>query len=365
MAQVGFKDVTKTFLRGAVIALHKVTLTVPHKRFVTVLGPSGCGKSTLLRVVAGLEHPDSGAITIGKQAVTSIPPGKRNVAMVFQNYALYPHMRVFDNIAIGLRLHKYAAAEVKEKVNEVSGLLRIEGLLGRYPRQLSGGQQQRVALARALVREPQVFLLDEPLSNLDAQIREQTRAELKRLFRDLGATVIYVTHDQAEAMSMSDIVVVMEKGEVRQIGDPETIYKDPRHLFVAEFVGISRINIIEGEIKGKTFTSRDGAVRIPLRKSYKGTVALGIRPEAFRMGEKHGVILNARVTLIEPLGASKRVFCRVGENELRTVVAADAKVKINDKVSITFSPKDVFLFDARTGGRVDIEGITKINREWS
>jgi len=232
-------------------------------------------------------------------------------------------------------------------------MLGIEGLLARYPRQLSGGQQQRVALARALVREPQVFLLDEPLSNLDAQIREQTRAELKRLFRDLGATVIYVTHDQAEAMSMSDIVVVMEGGEIRQIGDPQQIYQDPRHRFVAEFVGIHRINIIEGEIKGKTFTSNDGSVKAPLGKSYKGAVALGIRPEAIRIGKKQGVTLKAQVTLIEPLGAHKRVFCRVGENELRTVVEADAKVKINDKVSITFSPKDVFLFDARTGRRVD------------
>jgi len=352
MAQVGFKAVTKTFLKGRVIALNKVTLTVPHKRFVTVLGPSGCGKSTLLRVVAGLERPDGGTITIGKQAVTAIPPGKRNVAMVFQNYALYPHMKVFDNIAIGLRLHKYPGGEIKGKVEEVAGMLGIEGLLARYPRQLSGGQQQRVALARALVREPQVFLLDEPLSNLDAQIREQTRAELKRLFRDLGATVIYVTHDQAEAMSMSDIVVVMEKGEIRQIGDPQQIYRDPRHRFVAEFVGINRINIIEGEIKGKTFASKDGAVKIPLKKSYKGVIALGIRPEAIRMGRRQGVTLSAQVTLIEPLGATKRVFVRVGENELRIVVEADAKVAIGDKLSITFSPKDVFLFDARNGGRI-------------
>jgi multiple sugar transport system ATP-binding protein len=352
MAQVVFANVTKTFLKGRVIALNKLNLQVPHRKFLTVLGPSGCGKSTLLRVVAGLERPDRGEIRIGRQAVTPIPPGKRNVAMVFQNYALYPHMRVSDNIAIGLRLHKYPGGEIKGKVDEVAGMLGIEGLLARYPRQLSGGQQQRVALARALVREPQVFLLDEPLSNLDAQIREQTRAELKRLFRDLGSTVIYVTHDQAEAMSMSDIVVVMEQGEVRQIGDPEQIYKDPRHRFVAEFVGTNRINIIEGEIKGKTFTSRDGAVKVPLGKSYKGAVALGIRPEAIRIGKKTGVTLSAQVILIEPLGAHKRVFCRAGENELRTVVEADAKVKINDKVSLTFSSKNVFLFAKETGKRI-------------
>jgi multiple sugar transport system ATP-binding protein len=352
MAQVVFKAVTKTFLGGKVIALNDINLQVPHRKFVTVLGPSGCGKSTLLRVVAGLEQPDRGEIKIGRQAVTPIPPGKRNVAMVFQNYALYPHMRVFDNIAIGLRLHKYPAGEIRAKVAKVAGMLGIEALLTRYPRQLSGGQQQRVALARALVREPQVFLLDEPLSNLDAQIREQTRAELKRLFGDLKATVIYVTHDQAEAMSMSDIVVVMEQGEVRQIGDPQQIYQDPQHRFVAEFVGTNRINIIEGKIKRKTFTSKEGSVKIPLRKSYKGAVALGIRPEAVRIGKKQGVTLSAQVTLIEPLGASKRVFCRVGENELRTVVEANTKVKINDKVSITFSSKEVFLFDERNGERI-------------
>jgi ABC-type sugar transport system ATPase subunit len=344
--------VTKTFLKGTVTALHNVTLMVPPRRFVTVLGPSGCGKSTLLRIVAGLELPDSGTVAIGRKVVTAMPPGKRNVAMVFQNYALYPHMRVFDNIAIGLRLHKYPGGEIRAKVNEVARMLGIEKLLSRYPRQLSGGQQQRVALARALVREPQVFLLDEPLSNLDAQIREQTRAELKRLFKDIKATVIYVTHDQTEAMSMSDIVVVMEQGEIRQIGEPETIYKNPQHRFVAEFVGINRINIIEGEARGKTFASRDESVKIPLKKSHKGAVALGIRPEGISIGKKQGVTLSAQVTLIEPLGASKRVFVKVGENELRTVVEADAKVKINDKISVTFSPKDGFLFDARTGGRI-------------
>ena len=352
MAQVVFKDVTKTFLGGRVVALKSISLTVPHRKFVTVLGPSGCGKSTLLRVVAGLERPDSGEIRIGKEEVTSIPPGRRNVAMVFQNYALYPHMRVFDNIAVGLRLHHYPHGGIRKQVGTVAEMLGIEDLLKRYPRQLSGGQQQRVALARALVREPQVFLLDEPLSNLDAQIREQTRAELKRLFRDLKATVIYVTHDQAEAMSMSDIVVVMEGGEIRQIGDPQQIYQEPQHRFVAEFVGINRINIIEGEIKGKTFTSHDGSVKIPLKKSYKGGVALGIRPEAIKMGKKTGVTLSAQVALIEPLGVHKRVFCKVGENEVRTVVEAGAKVKIDDKVSLAFLSKDVFLFDARTGGRI-------------
>ncbi len=355
MAQVIFENVTKTFMGGRVIALKEVSLEVPHRRFITVLGPSGCGKSTLLRVVAGLERPDSGRIRIGERVVNAIPPGKRNVAMVFQNYALYPHMRVYDNIAIGLKLHEYPAQEIRGKVSEVSEMLNIKELLDRYPRQLSGGQQQRVALARALVREPEVFLLDEPLSNLDAQIREQTRAELKRLFRDLGATVLYVTHDQAEAMSMSDTVVVIEKGEIRQIGDPETIYRDPQHQFVAEFVGMQRINILDGRLKDGDFISADGAVVIPLETSLKGAVVLGIRPEALRIGKRGKVDLNAKVTHIEPLGPNKKVFVKAGGNELRMVVEANAKVKIGDKITITFAPKDVFLFDAQTGGRVYVD----------
>ncbi|MBW2039030.1 MAG: ABC transporter ATP-binding protein [Deltaproteobacteria bacterium] len=355
MAQVIFENVTKTFMGGRVIALKEVSLEVPHRRFITVLGPSGCGKSTLLRVVAGMEQPDSGQIRIGERVVNAIPPGKRNVAMVFQNYALYPHMRVYDNIAIGLKLHKYPAGEIQGKVSEVSGMLGIRDLLKRYPRQLSGGQQQRVALARALVREPEVFLLDEPLSNLDAQIREQTRAELKRLFRDLGATVLYVTHDQAEAMSMSDIVVVIEKGEIRQIGDPETIYNDPQHQFVAEFVGMQRINILEGNLRDGDFISADETVVIPLGTSHKGAISLGIRPESIHIGAGAGIDLTAVVTYIEPLGPSEKVFVKIGENELRVVVEADSKVEIGDTLTITFSPKDVFLFDARTGGRMYIE----------
>lgn len=355
MAQVVLDNVTKTFMGGRVTALSEVTLEVPHKKFITVLGPSGCGKSTLLRVVAGLEQPDSGQIRIGERVVNDIPPGKRNVAMVFQNYALYPHIKVSGNITIGLRFHDYPTEEIREKVGEVSAMLGIRELLDRYPRQLSGGQQQRVALARALVREPEVFLLDEPLSNLDAQIREQTRAELKRLFRDLGATVIYVTHDQAEAMSMSDVVVVIDKGEIRQIGDTENIYRDPQHQFVAEFVGMQRINIMEGNLKNGDFVGADETVTIPLGTSHEGPVSLGIRPESIRIGTGAGVELSAVVTHIEPLGPSEKVFVKAGGNELRVVVEADAEVKIGDTLTITFSPKDIFLFEAQTGARLYIE----------
>ena len=355
MAKVVLDKVTKTFMEGRVIAAKNVSLEVPHERFITVLGPSGCGKSTLLRLVAGLEKPDSGQIRIGERVVNNIPPGKRNVAMVFQNYALYPHMKVYENIAIGLKLHEYWPQEIIDKVDKVGTMLGIEELLDRYPRQLSGGQQQRVALARALVREPEVFLLDEPLSNLDAQIREQTRAELKRLFRDLGATILYVTHDQAEAMSMSDIVVVIDKGEIRQIGDAETIYQDPHHKFVAEFVGIHRINILEGNLRAGNFISSDGTVAIPLGTAYKRGVALGIRPESIRIGTGGGVDLGAAVTHIEPLGPSKTVFVKAGGNEFRAVAEADSQVAIGDTITVTFSPKEVFLFDTTTGRRIYIE----------
>ena len=355
MAKVVLNRVSKTFMGGRVIALKDVTLEIPHGRFVTVLGPSGCGKSTLLRVVAGLERPSSGQIYIGDRMVNEVPPGKRNVAMVFQNYALYPHMKVFENIAISLRLRGFLASEIRGKVSEVAEMLGIEGLLDRYPRQLSGGQQQRVALARALVREPEVFLLDEPLSNLDAQIREQTRSELKRLFKDLGATVIYVTHDQAEAMSMSDIVVVMEAGEVRQVGEPDTIYRDPRHRFVAEFVGMQRINILEGDLKNGNFVSIDESVLIPLPTSHEGRVSLGIRPEAIHIGKGMGVDLIAEVTHIEPLGPNKTIFVKIGANELKVLVRADFEAQIGDTLNVTFSPEDIYLFDAKSGKRIYVK----------
>lgn len=352
MAKVVLEKVTKTFMGGRVSALKDVTLEVPHGKFVTVLGPSGCGKSTLLRLVAGLEKPDMGEIRIGDRRVNDLPPAKRNVAMVFQNYALYPHMRVADNIAIGLRLRGYSVEGTRRKVAEVAKMLGIDRLLDRYPRQLSGGQQQRVALARALVREPEVFLLDEPLSNLDAQIREQTRSELKRLFKELGATVIYVTHDQAEAMTMSDMVVVIEAGEVRQIGTPELIYRDPRHRFVAEFVGIQRINILEGNLKGGDFIAADEGLVIPLAASHQGRVYLGIRPETIHVGEGMGVDLVAQVTHIEPLGPNKTLFVKIGTKELKVLVRADFEAKVGDTLGITFSPEDVYLFDAETGRRL-------------
>jgi ABC-type sugar transport system ATPase subunit len=355
MATVILDKVSKMFMEGDVIALAEVTLEVPHERFVTVLGPSGCGKSTLLRVVAGLEAPDSGQIRLGERVINDVAPGKRNVAMVFQNYALYPHMKVLDNMAIGLRLRHYSGNEIVRQVGKVAEMLGIANLLDRYPRQLSGGQQQRVALGRALVREPEVFLLDEPLSNLDAQIRDQTRTELKRLFKDIQATVLYVTHDQVEAMSMSDIVVVMDAGMIRQVGDPDSIYSNPHHQFVAQFVGSHRINILAGTITGGRFTSTDGTVHMALGISHEGNVSLGIRPESLRIGGEDGIQLSTQVIHVEPLGANKMVFVKTGANELKVLAPADTAVGSGDRLPVTVSPRDIFLFDAGDQRRIDVQ----------
>ncbi|RLE58654.1 MAG: sugar ABC transporter ATP-binding protein, partial [Thermoprotei archaeon] len=233
MAKVSVKDLLKKF--GNVIAVNKISFEVNDGEFVVLLGPSGCGKTTTLRLIAGLETPDGGEIWIGDKLVNDLPPKDRDVAMVFQNYALYPHMKVYDNLAFPLRLRKLPKDKIDRKVREVAKLLRIDNLLDRYPRQLSGGQQQRVALGRALVREPHVFLMDEPLSNLDAKLRVYMRAELKRLQRELGITTIYVTHDQAEAMTMADRIVVMNEGKIQQIGTPSELYYKPANLFVAGF----------------------------------------------------------------------------------------------------------------------------------
>ena len=274
---VVLKEIEKSFLAGRVRALRGLSLEVPSGTFLTVLGPSGCGKTTLLRIVAGLESPDRGRVFIQGRDVTAVPPGRREVAMVFQNYALYPHKRVFDNIALGLRLRGLEREEIRSRIEQVARMLGIEALMERFPRQLSGGQQQRVALARALVRQPQVFLLDEPLSNLDAQVRETTRTELKRLFKALGATVIYVTHDQGEALMMSDLVAVLQDGELRQVASPMEVYHRPEHRFVAEFIGTPRINMIQGSIQDGIFSSLEGSVRFSAPVHYAGAVLLGLK----------------------------------------------------------------------------------------
>jgi len=270
--------------------------------------------------------------------------------MVFRNYALYPHKRVFENMAIGLRLRGYPEHDIENKVDEVARMLKIEDLMERYPKQLSGGQQQHVALGRALVRDPEVFLLDEPLSNLDAQVRDVTRTELKRLFKDLQATVIYVTHDQTEAMMMSDFVVVMNHGTVRQTGEPISIYKDPDHRFVAEFLGTHRINLLHGRIEKAKFISDDGFIVFDTTIKTQGNVLAGIRPEHIVLGTHKEIPLKGITVLIEPIGTTHLVSVRAGENEFK-ILTAEAP-NLQNQIMASFSLHDVYFFDDHSGRRL-------------
>jgi ABC-type sugar transport system ATPase subunit len=353
MADVELRKVKKTYLEGKVAALRNIDLKVVDGTFTTVLGPSGCGKSTLLRIVAGLERSEEGEVLIGGKMVNEVQPKDRNIAMVFQNYALYPHKKVYQNISIGLKLRRLPKHQIEKKIEQVSKMLKIEGLLERYPRQLSGGQQQRVALARALVRAPEVFLLDEPLSNLDAQVRESTRTELKKLFKGINATVLYVTHDQTEAMMLSDLLVVMDSGAIQQIGEPLTIYRDPNHRFVAEFIGTNRINLLPGRIEGSRFISKDGVIILNVNLKNGPEVLLGIRPEHLSLGIEREVTLRGEVTLVEPLGENSLVSVRIGENEMK--VLTNGIPVVRESVSLSFSLNDVFIFEKQTGLRLRSE----------
>src|SRR5690349_2070168 len=294
--EVRYEAVAKSF--GATHALHPLDVSVPDGRFMAMLGPSGCGKTTALRLLAGLEQPTSGRIFIGEREVTRLEPRHRDVAMVFQSYALYPHKSVAENIAYPLRLRKSAKPERDERVRSVAELLDIAGLLDRHPRQLSGGQRQRVALARAIIRHPQAFLMDEPLSNLDAQLRMQMRVEIKRLQRELGVTTLYVTHDQIEAMTMADLIAVMCKGELQQLAAPAEIYARPANLFVARFCGSPPMNVLAGEIADGGFRHAAGTLPLPGVQA-RGRVSLGFRPEHAELGAEG---LAGEIYVVEPLG---------------------------------------------------------------
>jgi multiple sugar transport system ATP-binding protein len=350
MAEVELKGIRKSYVDGSVAALTDIDLKIPDGVFAAILGPSGCGKTTLLRIVAGLERPNAGEVLIGGRLANRLPPPERNVAMVFQNYALYPHKRVYENIAMGLKLRGTPREAIREKVAAVAGMLGIDHLMERYPKQLSGGQQQRVALARALVREPGAFLLDEPLSNLDAQVRDATRSELKKLFRELHATVLYVTHDQTEAMMMADYLVVMDGGTIRQAGTPARIYREPTHRFVAEFVGTPRINSVPGRLESGRFRSTDGTIAFDAPVRMTGRVLMAIRPEHLGRGTREGVALEGETVLIEPMGPSNLVSIRVGENELKLLLASPPSP--GEPLNLSFSSRNALFFDAESGLRL-------------
>ena len=359
MAQVVLKDLNKKY--DEVHAVKDVNLHIQDKEFIVLVGPSGCGKSTTLRMVAGLEEITSGEIHIGNRVVNDLPPKDRDIAMVFQNYALYPHMTVYDNMAFGLKMRKFPKPEIQQRVQDAAEILGIQELLKRKPRQLSGGQRQRVAVGRAIVRHPQVFLFDEPLSNLDAKLRVQMRVELKRLHDRLETTAIYVTHDQVEAMTLGDRVVVMKDGWIQQVGEPLELYGKPRNRFVAGFIGSPAMNFVEA-----TVAENAGALWVdapsmrlrvpPARAARLGAkrgqpVTLGIRPEDLRLatgGDPADLSCDAVVDVVEPLGSEILLDVKVGNSVIVVRVDPSVRVKVHEKIRIAFLPERMHFFDAQT-----------------
>ena len=349
MANVTFKSITKRF--GTLVAVNDLNLEVADREFLVLLGPSGCGKTTTMRMVAGLETETEGEIFIGDRLVKGLLPKYRDVAMVFQSYALYPHMTVFQNIEYPLRIRKRPVAERKETVLAAAKRVQLEDTLDRLPRQLSGGQQQRVALARLLVRTPQVFLMDEPLSNLDAKLRVHMRAELKHLQHELGVTTIYVTHDQIEAMTLADRIAVMDEGVVQQLASPKDIYNDPANLFVAGFIGSPTMNFIRGEVKDGHFEGN--GVRVEgVGGGTHGTAMLGVRPEDMALVNGEGAHFSAPIYSVELTGEVTLVTVRLGEDFVAIRADKDFAGAIDDAVNVRITPDRTFLFDSTTEQRI-------------
>jgi multiple sugar transport system ATP-binding protein len=351
MASVTLEHVCKTF--GALNVVDDVCIDIADGEFLVLLGPSGCGKSTTLRMIAGLEATSSGSISIGARNVTDLEPADRNIAMVFQNYALYPHKTVYENLAFGLRMRGVKKADIDTRVRRAAGVLGIEKLLLRRPRQLSGGQMQRVALGRALVREPEVFLLDEPLSNLDAKMRVQMREEIGRLHGETGISMIYVTHDQVEAMTLGDRVCIMRDGRVQQIARPIDVYDHPANRFVASFIGSPEMNIIEGELDDNgTFRNSELGFPVPLGyfpEAKPGSrVSFGIRPEHLVLQESDGSA-SGRIIRIERLGAQMEVAVDSGGIRLSALISRDEALKIGDVVGLSADGARLHMFDAQSG----------------
>ncbi len=353
---VRYRQVSKSF--GFYEALAPLDLHVADGAFLALLGPSGCGKTTALRLLAGLERPTSGRIFIGDRDVTFTPTRDRDIAMVFQSYALYPHLKVSDNIAYPLRVRKVHRAEQARQVRKVAELLGLEDHLERRPAQLSGGQRQRVALARAIIRRPQAFLMDEPLSNLDAQLRLQMRIEIKRLQRELAATMLYVTHDQVEAMTMADLVAVLHNGRLQQLAPPAELYARPANLFVATFCGSPPMNVLAGEVIDGTFRRSSGKVAMPA-VGYRGAAKLGFRPEHAELVESssNGSIAG-EVYVVEPLGNETLVTVNVGDALVNVRQPADFSMPIGTRCGVRPVTRHIHLFDPETGNALKSEFAT-------
>jgi multiple sugar transport system ATP-binding protein len=353
MASVEIRDVRKAY--GSTQVIHGVNIGIEDGEFVILVGPSGCGKSTLLRMIAGLENITGGQILIGNRVVNDVPPKARDIAMVFQNYALYPHMTVADNMAFSLKLRNAPKAEIESRLGKAASILGLTQLLDRYPRQLSGGQRQRVAMGRAIVRDPQVFLFDEPLSNLDAKLRVQMRTEIKELHQRLKTTTVYVTHDQIEAMTMADKIVVMHDGIVEQMGAPLELYDRPANLFVAGFIGSPAMNMIKGRVRAGAaphFEAESGA-KLPLASApaaSDGRAAVyGIRPEHIRLAPE-GVA--GEVVVVEPTGSETQVVARISGEEVVSVFRDRIQAKPGEAIRLMPDPGLVHLFDAESGKRI-------------
>lgn len=358
MADIQLEKIVKKY--GSISAVHGVSLNVEDGDFVAFVGPSGCGKSTMLRMIAGLEDITGGTLRIGGRVVNEVEPRDRDVAMVFQDYALYPHMTNAENIGFGLKMRGWKSVDIEPRVKSTAKMLQIEQLLDRKPGQLSGGQRQRVAMGRAIIREPSVFLFDEPLSNLDAKLRVEMRTQIKRLHAMLGTTTIYVTHDQTEAMTLADRVVVMREGHIVQAGPPIELYKKPNCRFVGEFIGSPQMNIFEGTIdrSGAAPRLRLGEDTIELGEiaAADGTrIDVGVRPEHLLWSTQEGANLSPVVEVFEPLGSDTMAICRFSGQDLTARLEPSIQLKANEKIHLSFDRENLHFFDSQTGSRLAIE----------
>ena len=355
MAALSLRNVIKRYGHGpkANQVIHGVSAEIADHEFIVIVGPSGCGKSTLLRMVAGLEEVSAGEIRIGDRVVNNLEPSERDIAMVFQNYALYPHMSVFDNMAYGLKIAKVPIDEIKARVDKAARILELGQYLQRKPRELSGGQRQRVAMGRAIVRQPQVFLFDEPLSNLDAKLRAQTRLEIQKLHNDLGVTSLFVTHDQVEAMTLAQRMIVMNAGRMEQIGTPEEVYHRPASTFVAGFIGSPPMNLLSGRADGSRFEVAGQTLSLPVAAPRAGDVILGVRPEHAELSQARAAGWSLKVEALEMLGAERLVYGLLGDGLFTARIDATlTPPKVGDTVTLQVTPEHMHWFDAATKKRL-------------
>ncbi|MBV8518276.1 MAG: sn-glycerol-3-phosphate ABC transporter ATP-binding protein UgpC [Acidobacteria bacterium] len=346
MADVTFDNVAKKY--GEVSVIESLNLHIDDGELMVLVGPSGCGKSTALRMIAGLEDVTGGTISIGGRAVNALPPRDRDIAMVFQSYALYPHMSVRENLAFGLKMRRVAAAEIEKRVTSAAEILGISHVLERKPKELSGGQRQRVAVGRAIVRQPAVFLFDEPLSNLDAKLRVQTRGEITRLQQSLGTTSVYVTHDQVEAMTMGHRITVMRDGKIQQVGTPREVYERPANAFVAQFIGTPPMNLIHATVDGGSLRAPSFAIPLGVQLANGTRVLAGIRPEDITRGDA----IHATVDVVEPVGHESIVYATAGSEKLVAIFEPREAPRAGETISLSVAPERVHLFD-EAGVRVN------------